>query len=142
MAAAMAATAVEPAATAAMEAIASVEAAAVATTMPAAVTITTTTVIAAATIVAMPVVAASIIAATVETAAVVAVIPRTSADEDSAGEVVRSVVAVGRAGVRIVAVVTVGADRRWANGAVNGAYADANANLGVGAARCGKKQNS
>jgi hypothetical protein len=134
MAAAVAATTVEPAATAAMETIASVEAVAVATTsMPAVVTIATMTVIAAVTIVAMAVVPVSIIATTV-----VAVEPGAGADEDTAREVVRSVVAVWRAGVRIVAVVTIGADRRWSN---DGTHPDSHANLGVGAARS-KKQNS
>jgi hypothetical protein len=139
MAAAVAATTVEPAATAAMETIASVEAVAVATTsMPAVVTIATMTVIAAVTIVAMAVVPVSIIATTVEATTVVAVEPGAGADEDTAREVVRSVVAVWRAGVRIVAVVTIGADRRWSN---DGTHPDSHANLGVGAARS-KKQNS
>jgi hypothetical protein len=127
------------AATAAMETIASVEAAVVATTaMPAVVTIATMTVIAAVTIVAMAVVPAAIIATTVKAATIVAVEPGAGTDEDAADEVVRSVVAVWRAGVRIVAVVTVGADRRWPN---DGTHSDSHANLGVGAAR-GKKQNS
>jgi hypothetical protein len=136
MPAAVAATTVEPAATAAMETIAPVEAAVVATTaMPAVVTIATTTVIAAVTVVAMAIVSASIIATTVEAAAIVAVEPGAGADENAADEVVRSVVAVWRAGVRIVTVVTIGADRRWAD---DRAYSNSHANLRLSAA-CGKK---
>lgn len=130
MPAAVAAATVEPAATPAMETIASVEAAVLA--------IATMTVIAAVTIVATAIVSAAIIATTVEAATVVAVVPGAGADEDSADEVVRSVVAVWCAGVRIVAVVTVGADRRWSD---DGAYSNSNANLRLSAAR-DKKQNS
>ena len=141
MPAAVASATVEPSATAAMEAIASVEATAVATTaVPAVVTIATMTVKAAVTIVAATaIVSASIIATTVEAATVVAVEPGARADEDAADEVVRSVVAVWSAGVRIVAVITIGADRRWSD---DGTYPYSQANLRVSAARCGKKQNS
>ena len=141
MAAAVAATTVEPA-TAAVETIAAVKAAITAAetfpTAESAITATETfvAVVAAASVEAMAVIAAT----TVEAAAIVAAVePWAGADEDAADEVVRAIVAVGRAGVRIVAVVTVGADRR---GAVNWAYADADANLRVGAARRGEKQNS
>ncbi len=62
--------------------------------------------------------------------------PRTCADEDAAHKRIRSVVAIGRAGVWVVVVVAVGADRRWAvviRGAViGGADSDAhNHALGV-----------
>ena len=69
--------------------------------------------------------------------------PGAGADEDATDEVVRPVVTVGSAGVRIVAVVTVSANRRGANGTVYGTDSDTNAepNLRVGAAR-GKKQYS
>ena len=130
MAAAVAATTVEPA-TAAMETIAAVEAAVAAAE-------TFMAIVAATPIVAVAVITAS----AVEAAAIVAAVePRAGADEDAADEVVRPVVAVGSAGVRIVAVVTVGAGRRRADGTVNGAYPNTDANLRVGAAR-GKKQNS
>ena len=53
---------------------------------------------------------------TVEAAsAVEAVEPRAGADEDAADEVVRAVVAVGRAGVGRIRVVAVSADRSWTN---------------------------
>ena len=50
--------------------------------------------------------------ATVETGPPIeAVEPRARSDEYAAGEVVRPVITVGRAGVRVIAIVTVGADR-------------------------------
>ena len=145
MAAAMASTTVETAsamepATTAVKAFASVEATAItATAVP-----TATIAISAVTIVtAMAVISVAIVTATtVEAAAVVAaVVPGASADEDATEEVVRAIVAVGSAGVGIVAVVTVGADWRWADGAVHGTYSNRYADLRVGAAR-GEKQNS
>jgi hypothetical protein len=84
----------------------------------------------------MTIVAAAIIAVTV-----VAVIPGAGTDEDAAGEVIGSVVTVRSAGIGIVAVVSIRADWRWADGAVDRTYSDAHGNLRVGAAR-GKKQNS
>jgi hypothetical protein len=89
----------------------------------------------------MPVVTVAVIPATVEAVAIVAVVPGAGADEDAAGEVIRSVVAVWSAGVRIVAVVAVSADWRRADGTVYGTYSNAHPNLRVGAARS-KKQNS
>jgi hypothetical protein len=40
-----------------------------------------------------------------------AVEPRARSDENAAGEVVRAIITIGRAGVRVIAIVTVGADR-------------------------------
>ena len=100
----------------------------------AAIAVTTVAIVATASIVAVPVVTVAIIPATVETAAIVAVEPGAGSDEDSSDEVVRPVVAVRSAGVRIVTVVTVGAGGCRANGAVDGAYSNGHANLGVGAA--------
>jgi hypothetical protein len=92
-----------------------------------------------AIVAATTVIATAIIAATVEAATVVAAaIPRAGADEDAADKIVRPIVAVRSASVRIVAVVTVGTDRRRA---VDGTYSNGHANLGVGAAR-GEEQNS
>jgi hypothetical protein len=87
--------------------------------------------------------AATIVTAAIKSATVEAmpVEPGAGADEDAACEVVRSVEAVRSAGVRIVAVVTVGADWRRADGTVHGTYSNAHPNLRVGTAR-GKKQNS
>jgi len=134
MAAAVATTTVEPAATAAVETISAVEAAVAAAETFMAVE-STAPVVAAMSIITVAVIAAT----TVEAAAIVtAVEPRAGADEDPADEIVRAVVTVWCAGVRIVAVVTVGAGRC---SAVNGAYSDADANLGVGAGS-GEKQNS
>lgn len=140
MAAAVSSTAVEAAAIAAVEAM-------IATTVPTATSPAVETVVVSApvAVATVAVVAASVKAiAIVEAAAieatsvVAAAEPGTGADEDAAGEVVRPVVAVGRAGVRIVAVVTIGADWRWA---VHGTYSNGNANLGLSVSR-GEKQNS
>jgi hypothetical protein len=91
----------------------------------------------------MAVVAVAVVtAATVESVAIVAaVVPGAGTDEDAAGEVVRPVVAVWSTGVRIVAVVTIGAGRCWPDGAVHGTYSNTKRNLCVSTSR-GKKQNS
>ncbi len=150
--AAVASTAVEPAATASVEAVAAMESAvitaAVETTAVAAtdeaVGFSTPVAVTAVSIVgAMPVIAMSVVAAAIKSATVEAMPmePGAGADEDAAGEVVRSVVTVRSASVRIVAVVTVSADWRRADGAVHGTYSNGHANLCVGASRS-KKQNS
>lgn len=147
MPATVAATAVEPAATAAMESTTAVEAATITATDEAVRVSATIAVVpivtAVAVVTATTVVAMAVIAATVEAVAIItAVEPRAGADEDAAGEVVRPVIPIWGAGVRVIAVVTVGADRRWADGAVDGTYSNGHANLRVRAARSGKKQNS
>jgi hypothetical protein len=158
--AAVASATVEPAATASVEAVAAmesavitaaVETAAVAATDEAMGFSTPEAVTAVSIVAAMPVIAMSVVAmsvepaaiksATVEAMAIEAVEPGAGADEDAAGEVIRSVVAVRSAGVRIVAVVTVSADWRRADGAVHGTYSNAHPNLCVGTTR-GEKQNS
>ena len=137
--AAVAATAtVEPAATAVVPVTAAVASADEATRVAASVPVSTPAVVSAASIVAVAVIATP----TVEAAAIVgAVVPRAGADEDAASEVIRAIVAVGGASVRVVTVVTVGADRGWADRAVNGAYPDAHAKLRLGSTS-GEKQNS
>ena len=152
MSAAVAAATVEPAATAAMEStaavetIVAVESAVVAATdeavgFTAPVAVTAASIVAITSVEAVTVVAAPIISATVEAMPIEAMEPGAGADEDAAGEIIRSVVAVRGAGVRIVAVVTVSADWRRADGAVHGTYSNGHANLCVGASRS-KKQNS
>jgi len=92
----------------------------------------------AAAIVAVPVVAMTPVVGTP-----VAVIPGSSADENAVHEPVRAVVAVRGAGVRIVAVITIGADRSGAHDdGGSDANTDADTNLGVSAALCGEEQNS
>jgi hypothetical protein len=138
MAAAVAPATVKPAATSAMEAIAAVKASVVTATVEAAMI----SIAAMPVVAAVSVVAAAIIAATVEAMTIVAAVePRAGTDEDAADEVVRAVVSVRSAGVRIIAVVAVGANWRGADGSVHGTYRNADANLCVSAAR-GKKQNS
>jgi hypothetical protein len=73
--------------------------------------------------------------------AIVAMEPRTRADEGAAYKVARTVVSIRRAGVRIVSVVSVWADRRWsnisrpnANSHANRAYPDTNSDLRMGSA--------
>jgi hypothetical protein len=99
--------------------------------------------IAAMSVVALTsVVTVAIVAATtVEAAAIIAaVVPGAGADEDAAGEVVRPVVAVWSAGVRIVTVVTISAGRGWPDGAVHWTYSNAHRKLCVSISR-GEKQN-
>jgi hypothetical protein len=56
--------------------------------------------------------------------------PRASSDEDATGEVARTVVAVRRAGIRVIPIVSVGADRSRADIARTDAHADCDA-LGI-----------
>ena len=151
MAAAVAATTVEPAtaameSTAAVETIVAVESAVVTATdeavgFTAPVAVTAVSIVAITSVEAVTVVAAAIKSATVEAMPIEAVEPGAGADEDATGEVVRPVETVRSASVRIVAVVTVSADWRGADGAVHGTYSNGHANLCVGASRS-KKQNS
>jgi len=152
MAAAVASTTVEPAATAAMEStaametIVAVESAVVTATdeavgFTAPVAVTAVSIVAITSVEAVTVVAAAIKSATVEAMPIEAVEPGAGADEDATGEVVRPVETVRSASVRIVAVVTVSADWRGADGAVHGTYSNGHANLCVGASRS-KKKNS
>ena len=135
-------TAVESATTA-MEAIATVKPAAITATMESAAVSAPVAVAAMTVVSAVTVISAAIVAtAAVESAAIVtAVVPGAGADEDAVDKVIRSVVAVGRAGVRIVVVVTVNAGWCGADGTVDGAYPDAHGNLSMGAGR-DEKQNS
>jgi len=138
--AAVASTAVEPATTAAVESITAVIAAAdEAAGIASPVAVVRVSVIPAVSVVPT----ASVVAATtVKASAIVAAVePGAGADEDAADEVIRAVEAVWSAGVRIVAVVTVGAGWRWTDGTVHGTYSNPHANLSVGITR-GKKQNS
>src|SRR6202035_1241833 len=146
-AATVASTSVEPATAACVSAVVSITAMvaptdeAVRVAAPVAVIaasiVATVAVIATVSIVAATAVVtvAVVTAATVEAVAIAPVEPRTGADEDAAAEVVRPVVAVGSAGVRIVAVVTIGAGRCWPDGAVHGTYSNTHGNLRVGVSR-------
>src|SRR5882757_1018443 len=137
MAAAVASTAVEPATTTTtVEAVAAMETAVVAATDEA-VGFTAPVAVTAVSIVAVT----SVEAVTVVTMPIEAMEPGAGADEDATGEVVRPVETVRSASVRIVAVVTVSADWRGADGAVHGTYSNGHANLCVGASRS-KKKNS
>jgi hypothetical protein len=78
--------------------------------VPAAIAATTVVTVSAAAIISTATVAIS--AAIVATS--VAVEPGAGADEDAADEIIRSIEAVGGAGVRIIAVVAIGADWRRA----------------------------
>src|SRR5882762_6322093 len=131
MAAAVASTAVEPATTTTEEAVG----------FTAPVAVTAVSIVAVTSVEAVTVVAAAIKSATVEAMPIEAMEPGAGADEDATGEVVRPVETVRSASVRIVAVVTVSADWRGADGAVHGTYSNGHANLCVGASRS-KKKNS
>jgi len=95
-------------------------------------------------------IAATIIASTIEATtvvwtapvmSVVAVIPGISADEDSVHKIIRAVVAVRRAGVGIISVVAIGANRGRANDHW-ATYCHADAHWCIGAASRGEEQNS
>ena len=64
----------------------------------------------------------------VERSAMVTMEPRTGANKDPAGEPLRPVVTVGRAGVGVIVVVTVGAHRSGADPGWPNANGNANAN--------------
>jgi len=68
-------------------------------------------VIAAAPIVTIPVAPVAMPVVSIARMSVIAVVPRTCADEDATDEVFRAVEAVGRARVRIIVVVAIGAYR-------------------------------
>src|SRR5262249_21853706 len=78
----------------------------------------------------MPIEAAAIVAVPVVATAPIAVIPGAGADEDAVHEVTRAVVAVGGAGVRIVAVIAIGTD--WSGTHDGGANGDADTDLRMG----------
>jgi hypothetical protein len=72
------------------------------------------------------IISTAIVATTpVAAASPISVIPRASADKDSAIEPVRAVVAVGRTGIRVIIIVAVSAYRSWTPIAVT--WADSNA---------------
>lgn len=75
------------------------------------------------------------ITVTVVAMAPIAVIPGAGTDEDAAYKVVRAIVAVGGASVRIITKVAIRADRRRSDGDADGAYSNADSNLGMRAGR-------
>jgi hypothetical protein len=81
---------------------------------------TVPTITAVPAITTVPTVAAAITGASVESAAV----PRARTDEQATGEVARAVVTVRRASIRVIAVVTVRADRSRPNVARTDAHAN------------------
>src|SRR5258707_2502983 len=98
------------------------------------------TVVAVAAAAIIPVATVTTVAAAV-VAASVGVIPGAGSDEDAAGEPIRSVESVGRASVRIIVVVAISANWRWAvigRGANSDAEGDA---LGL-RVRSGEETNS
>jgi hypothetical protein len=92
---------------AAVEAAASMEVPATIATIESASVIPTSTVVTATVVAVSTTVETPTIIATVS---VVAVIPGAGTDEDAADEPVRSIISVGGAGIRIIAVVAIGAD--------------------------------
>ena len=129
--------AMEAAAT--MEAITAVEPSATMKALSVEAAVKPATAKTAAVVAAAPIVAATIVTSTVEAAAVVrtaivAVKPGAGTDKDAIHEPVWAVVAVRRASIRIVVVITVGADGSrpiiWAS------YSDADEHaLGIGVRR-------
>jgi hypothetical protein len=73
---------------------------------------------------------------------VVTVIPRTRADEHTVYKVIRSVIAVRGAGVRIISVITVSADWRWSHITVRWANPNADDNSLCMSIRSEKQANA
>jgi hypothetical protein len=61
------------------------------------------------------------------TSAEAAAEPRASTDEHATGEVARTIVTIRRAGIRVIPIVSVRADRSWADVARTDAHADCDA---------------
>jgi hypothetical protein len=80
--------------------------------------------------------------AAVESVAIVAVIPRACTDEHTAREPAGPIIAIGRASVRIISVVTVGTNRRGSYARRDRAHSNTHGNLSVSASCNSKKQNS
>jgi hypothetical protein len=78
----------------------------------------------------------------VKSVPIISVIPRAGTDERAAYKPARPIVTVRRASVRIIAVVSICANRRWAYGGGNRTNSNAHGNLGMGASCHDKKQNS
>jgi hypothetical protein len=90
----------------------------------------------AATIAYAPAIPAVPVAATIAVAAAIAIPistaePRADPDEHAAYEVVRPIIAVGRAGIGIITVIAIGASRRPISRITITPHADANRNLRV-----------
>jgi hypothetical protein len=88
-----------------------------------------------------PVVASAVVAAVVPRTVVV--VPGSNADKDPAGEVVRTVIAIGSAGIRIIRIVAIRAVGRWPKIVVIGiTRPDLNAYRNLrGSSRCYQKQS-
>ena len=119
-------TAMEPAADRSVGYVAAMEAACRSTMADKSVSRVTMSDVATSTVVTASVESA----ATVKPATVISVIPGTGADEDAVREPVRAIVAVRRACVGIVIIVSIGACGRSAD--VSWAKSDANADLRLG----------
>jgi len=79
------------------------------------------------------------VAWTIEAATIVAVIPRPGTDEDAAYEIIRSVITIRGASIRIVAVITIRTRRRRPNACNHRADSNAHGNLSMSAACYGEK---
>jgi hypothetical protein len=80
--------------------------------------------------------------ASIEAVAIVAVIPRAGTDEHSTREPARPIIAIRRASVRIVSVVTVGTNGGGSYARRDRTHSNADRNLGVSVSRNSKKQHS
>jgi len=79
------------------------------------------------------------IAWTIEAATIVAVIPRPGTDEDAAYEIIRSVITIRGASIRIVAVITIRTNGRRPNARNHRTDSNAHGNLSMSAACYGEK---
>jgi len=62
----------------------------------------------------------------IEAGSIIAVVPRTGTDKDATEEPLRTIVAVGRAGIRIITIVAIRTNRRGTN--ISGAYCNPKGN--------------
>jgi hypothetical protein len=72
--------------------------------------------------------AVAIVRTPVISRSIIAVIPGACADEDAANKVTRPVIPIGRAGIRIIVIVAIRANRRRSDG-ISGAIAHAHSDL-------------
>jgi hypothetical protein len=79
---------------------------------------------------------------TVITMPPVAVIPRTRADKDAVRKPARTVIAVRSAGIWVIRVVTIGANRSRTNTGNHGTHANTHRDLCASASSEGEKQNT
>jgi hypothetical protein len=105
------------------------------------VSIAVTVVTAATTVVVSAAPTAAVVAVTIIAVAPAPAVPGADANKHAVHEPIRSVVAIGRAGIRIIVIISIGTDRGWSVHWAADADSNTDANLGVGAPRAEEKQH-